>query len=49
MDGDLLRPGWPWFRFQKIWTELRNPYSGFGQSTDFCVACVMLCVIAMSK
>ena len=21
MDGDLLRPGWPWFRFQKIWTE----------------------------
>ena len=25
IDGDLLRPGWPWFRFQKIWTELRNP------------------------
>ena len=21
MDGDLLRPGWPWFRFPKIWTE----------------------------
>ena len=21
MGGDLLRPGWPWFRFQKIWTE----------------------------
>ena len=21
MCGDLLRPGWPWFRFQKIWTE----------------------------
>ena len=21
MDGDLLRPGWPWFRFQKIWIE----------------------------
>ena len=21
MDGNLLRPGWPWFRFQKIWTE----------------------------
>ena len=20
MGGDLLRPGWPWFRFQKIWT-----------------------------
>ena len=18
MDGDLLRPGWPWFQFQKI-------------------------------
>ena len=34
MDGDLLRPGWPWFRFQKIWTELRNPKNGFGQSTD---------------
>ena len=25
MDRDLLRPGWPWFRFQKLWTELRNP------------------------
>ena len=21
MDGDLLRPGWPWFWFQKIWTD----------------------------
>ena len=21
MGGDLLRPGWSWFRFQKIWTE----------------------------
>ena len=21
MDGDLLRPGWPLFRFQKIWTD----------------------------
>ena len=21
MGGDLLRHGWPWFRFQKIWTE----------------------------
>ena len=21
MGGDLLRPGWPWFQFQKIWTE----------------------------
>ena len=21
MGGDLLRPGWPWFWFQKIWTE----------------------------
>ena len=21
MDGDLLRPGWSWFRFQKIWIE----------------------------
>ena len=34
MDGDLLRPGWPWFRFQKILTELRNHYNGFGLSTD---------------
>ena len=25
MDRDLLRPGWPWFRFQKLWAELRNP------------------------
>ena len=21
MDMDILRPGWPCFRFQKIWTE----------------------------
>ena len=21
MGGDFLGPGWPWFRFQKIWTE----------------------------
>ena len=21
MGGDLLRPGWSWFRFQNIWTE----------------------------
>ena len=21
MGRDFLRPGWPWFRFQKIWTE----------------------------
>ena len=34
MDGDFLRLGWLWFLFQKIWTELRNPYNGFGQSTD---------------
>ena len=25
MVRDLLRLGWPWFRFQKLWTELRNP------------------------
>ena len=25
MDVELLRPGWPWFRFQKIWTDRRNP------------------------
>ena len=25
MDRDLLRPGWPWFRFQKLLIELRNP------------------------
>ena len=21
MGGDLLKPEWPWFQFQKIWTE----------------------------
>ena len=21
MGKDFLRPGWPWFRFQKIWIE----------------------------
>ena len=21
MGRDFLRPGWPWFRYQKIWTE----------------------------
>ena len=26
IGGDLLRPGWPWFRFQKIWTKRRNPW-----------------------
>ena len=34
MDENLLRPGWSWFRFQKIWIKRRNPESGFGQSTD---------------
>ena len=44
MDDDLSRPGWPWFRFQMIWTHLGNPYSGFGQFMDCCVACVA-CVV----
>ena len=32
MDRDILRPGWPCFRFQKIWTECRNPQGGFSLS-----------------
>ena len=48
MDRDLLRPGWPWFRFQKLWTELRNPQSVLDSPRTVCVICVM-CVVAMGE
>ena len=48
MGGDLLRPGWPWFRFQKIWTDRINPWCGLDSPRTVCVICVM-CVVAMGE
>ena len=37
MDGDLLRPEWPLFRFQKIWTELEIPRMVLDSPRTVCV------------
>ena len=38
MDGDLLRPGWPCFRFQKIWPSEEIPKVVLDSLWTICVA-----------
>ena len=41
MDGDLLRPGWPWVSVPKYLDRLNKSLKWFGQSTD-CLCDVVL-------
>ena len=43
MDGDLLRSGWSWFRFQKIGPSEEIPKVVLDGPRTVCVICVMLC------
>ena len=43
MDGDLLRPGWPWVSVPKDLDRLNKSMEWFGQSTGYLRDCVMLC------